>query len=220
MPTTRSKSCYLPFPPKTSPPVITCPNHRRHSRLAHTSATLIITLLHFAPHHPRLYAPYQPRPSSGSSRPPCYHRFREIIISLSRSYLSVLKRKERREEEEGYSDPNVMHACICILLFFGCFCALDKRLPAFCLIISLYRRCLLPPAMAHGSFVGRAGRKKEERPLLRAEEETCTAYPFTRRENAIIFEGTLWCPVRRKLSVIFVYGGCPRCGLEGGVEMN
>jgi hypothetical protein len=26
--------------------------------------------------------------------------------------------------------------------------------------------------------------------------------------------------VRRKLSVIFVYGGCPRCGLEGGVEMN
>jgi hypothetical protein len=179
-----SEACHPPFPPKKLPlTTTTSANHRRHSRLAHTSATLIIILLH----PPTTLRAYQPRPSSGSSRPPCYPRFRVIIIiviinrltSLSCPVLSVSLEK-REEEEEGYSESNVMHACICI-----CFVCCSARSISACLLFvwAFLFNChfLFSQSMAHGPFVGRAEGKNEERPL------------FGRRKNLYSFTHPLFC---------------------------
>jgi hypothetical protein len=104
-PTIRSKACHLPFLPETLPSETTSANYRRHSRLARTSAILVIILLRFAPPTtPRLYARISHDPaqahlvrlaiivsaklSSSSDRP----RFSGLV------YLSVLKRTEKESE--------------------------------------------------------------------------------------------------------------------------
>jgi hypothetical protein len=138
--------------------------HRRHSRLAHTSGS---SPSFFTSHHPThdFTRRISRRPSSGSSRPPHYHRFRESVISLSPSYLSVLKRKKRREEKKKDTPipTSCMHASA--FAFFVIFRALDKRLACF-----LSHHLLTPSLLVssgYGPWVIRWNRReKEERPLL------------------------------------------------------
>jgi len=122
--TTCGKACHLRFLPKTLPLVTKYQNHRRHSRLAHTSASS--TSHH---HNPRLYA------RISHDHPAQAHVVRLVIIvfanqsSLSSDFphypvcLSVSLEKKRRRKT-----PNQRHACICILPLLFLLYALYTRL--------------------------------------------------------------------------------------------
>jgi hypothetical protein len=165
VPTTRSKACHLPFPPKTLPPH----NTREPSppQPARSHLRILAILLHFAPPHPRLYAPYQPTTQLRLISSAFLSSFpRKRYLAFPVLSVSLEKKEEKRREEKKKDTPiptSCMHASA--FAFSVIFRALDKRLACF-----LSHHLLTPSLLVssgYGPWVIRWNRReKEERPLL------------------------------------------------------
>ena len=193
---------YLPSPPLTSnafSPLQHHHNYRRHSRLAHKSASST------SHHTPTTLRAYQPRPQlKGSCRSPL-HYFREPNYhhqQASPRFLacqSVLKRKERRRRKSLRT--TVMHPHLPLL-----FCC-TRSISAFCFFCLLVlsfppyscRRCLFswisrtPPSPTGVVGRGRGVRgRRRRKPFFFGRRRTLYSLPLFLLEEkikAIIFEG-------------------------------